>query len=400
DPGAARARRRGRGQRRSRTPALRRAGGDRPGPDSERRLRDARAGHRPMSVLIAGHPMPPRLTEGTDPGLVAWRERLPELVEGFLDRWSLTASAPFLPGGSSAWVAPVRGTDGGELVLKVAWAHDESRDEAAGMAAWQGHGSAHVHRHERDGETAALLLDRVRPGIPLAELRTWPERDEVVAALARRLRRPPGELVGAAAAAGFRPLSGMCAWWADEAQQRAAMGPSPLPRELVEHGLELFRELPAQWDGEAVLLATDLHPGNVLSSTGAGIELLGQSWVLIDPKPYVGDPHYDVLQHMFNDPDRLRDHPGAFAARMARLAGLDPARLRRWLFARGVQEAGVRAAAAEAARRLAGGGVGWPPGPVSVPSRAARRCAPRRRPRPRRPVPRASRARREFPHRW
>ena len=310
-----------------------------------------------MSALIAGHPMPPRLTEGTDPGLVAWRERLPELVEGFLDRWSLTASAPFLPGGSSAWVAPVRGTDGGELVLKVAWAHDESRDEAAGMAAWQGHGSAHVHRHERDGETAALLLDRVRPGIPLAELRTWPERDEVVAALARRLWRPPGELVGAEAAAGFRPLSGMCAWWADEAQQRAAAGCSPLPQELVEHGLQLFRELPAQWDGEAVLLATDLHPGNVLSSTDAGIEVLGQRWVLIDPKPYVGDPHYDVLQHMFNDPDRLRDHPGAFAERMARLAGLDPARLRRWLFARCVQEAGVLEAAAEAARKLGEGGV-------------------------------------------
>src|SRR5699024_2372502 len=139
-------------------------------------------------------------------------------------------------------------------------------------------------------------------------------------ALARRLRRPPGELVGAAAAAGFRPLREMCAWWADEAQQRAATGSSPLARELVEHGLDLSRELSARGGGEAVLLATDLRPGNVLSSTGAGIELLGQSWVLIDPKPYVGDPHYDVLQHMFNDPDRLRDHPGAFAERMARLA--------------------------------------------------------------------------------
>src|SRR5699024_10125001 len=259
--------------------ALRRAGGDRPGPDAERRLRDARTGHRAMSALIAGHPMPPRLAEGADAGVAAWRDRLPGLVEGLLDRWSLTASAPFLPGGSSAWVAPVRGADGGELVLKVAWAHDEARDEAAGMAAWQGHGAVHVHRYERDGETAAMLLDRVRPGIPLAELRTWPERDEVVAALARRLWRPPGALVGAAAG-------------------------SPRAPELVERGLQLFRELRAQWAGEAVLLATDLHPGNVLSSTDAGIEVLGQRWVLIDPKPYVGDPHYDVLQHMFNDPDR------------------------------------------------------------------------------------------------
>src|SRR5699024_8437629 len=175
-----------------------------------------------LTALIAGHPLPPRLAEGTDPTLVAWRDRLPDRVEAVLARWSLNAGAPFLPGGSSAWVAPVHGTDGQEYVLKLAWAHDEARDEASGMAAWQGRGAARVHRHERDGETAALLLDRVRPGIPLAELRTWPERDEVVAALARRLRRPPGELVGAAAAAGFRPLSGTCAWWAGEPQQRAA----------------------------------------------------------------------------------------------------------------------------------------------------------------------------------
>src|SRR5699024_12298813 len=106
----------------------------------------------------------------------------------------------------------------------------------AGGSASHGHGAARCHRQERDGETAALRLDRVRPGVPLAELRAGPERDEVVAALARRLRLPPGELVGAEAADAFRPLSGMCAWWADEAQQRAAMGSSPLPRELVEHG--------------------------------------------------------------------------------------------------------------------------------------------------------------------
>lgn len=306
------------------------------------------------AARIAGHPVPPRLAEGSDPGLAAWRARLPELVEELLSRWQLRAGAPFLPGGSSAWVAPVRDRDGAERVVKVAWAHDESRDEAAGMAAWQGRGAARVHRHERRGETVALLLDRVRPGTPLAELLTWPERDEVVAAVARRLWLPPHELVGAETAAAFRPLGEMCDWWADEAQQRADAGGSPLPRDLVAHGLQLFRELPAQWDGPAVLLATDLHPSNVLA---AGTEVLERRWVLIDPKPYVGDPHYDVLQHMLNDPDRLRDHPGPFAERMAELAGLDPHRVRRWLLARCVQEAGVMDSAAEAALSLVEAGV-------------------------------------------
>ena len=35
---------------------------------------------------------------------------------------------------------------------------------------------------------------------------------------------------------------------------------------------------------------------------------------------------------------RLQDDPSGFARRMAKLLGLDPGRLRQWLFARCVQE--------------------------------------------------------------
>ncbi|MEE1650513.1 aminoglycoside phosphotransferase family protein [Brachybacterium sp. J144] len=315
----------------------------------------------PRPPEIAGHPVPPRLLESNDAGLVAWRERLPGVVDELLEGWGLRASAPFLPGGSSAWVAPVVTADGAERVLKVAWAHDESRDEAAGMSAWQGHGAAGVHRAEREGETAVLLLDRVRPGTPLAEWGTWPERDEVAAAVMRRLWVAPERLVGAEEAARFRPLAQMCSAWADGAAARAASGPTGstepersdpsagrLPDDLVEHALERFRRLPEEWDGEQVLLATDLNPGNILASAGGP-----DPWVLIDPKPYVGDPHYDVLQHMLNDPERMRAQPGHFADRMAHLTGLDPRRVREWLLARCVQESAWMDGAAEAALLLA-----------------------------------------------
>ena len=85
-----------------------------------------------MTGIVAGHPLPARLAAGDDPGLTAWRDQLPRLVQELLARWELTASAPFTPGGSSAWVAPVRDVDGAERVVKVAWTHEESRDEAAG----------------------------------------------------------------------------------------------------------------------------------------------------------------------------------------------------------------------------------------------------------------------------
>jgi len=347
---------------------------------------------------IAGHPLPPRLAEAEDPGVAAWRDDLlPGLVEGLLSEWALTTQAPFTPGGSTAWVAPVTGPGDTELVLKVAWAHGESRDEAVGLAAWQGYGAVRVLHAELRGQSSLLLMDRVRPGTPLSQSLSRSERDEVVAAVLNRLWSapvPPGTAL--------RPLASMCAWWADEAAHRLTAAPTRaarheepvLPAGLIEHGLGQFRQLPLEWDGEPVLLATDLHPDNVLLSrpngrgalpvaggignVGADVGSVGEvgadagsvggadmdgpgtdevSWVLIDPKPYLGDPHYDVLQHMFNDVERLRADPSGFAERMARLTGLDPHRVRRWLLARCVQEAAVMEGATTAALRLAADGV-------------------------------------------
>lgn len=80
-----------------------------------------------------------------------------------------------------------------------------------------------------------------------------------------------------------------------------------------------------------MLLCTDLHGDNILAAQRA-------PWLVIDPKPYVGDPAYDVLQHMLNCEDRLAADPAGLANRMAGLAGIDPGRVRQWLFARSVQE--------------------------------------------------------------
>jgi hypothetical protein len=51
-----------------------------------------------------------------------------------------------------------------------------------------------------------------------------------------------------------------------------------------------------------VLLCTDLHGDNILAAQR-------ELWLVIDPKPYVGDPAYDLLQHMLNCEDRLAAAP-------------------------------------------------------------------------------------------
>ena len=62
-----------------------------------------------------------------------------------------------------------------------------------------------------------------------------------------------------------------------------------------------------------------------------------EPWLAIDPKPYVGDPAYDVTQHIFNGVFLEGADAEALAARMARLLDLDLNRIPLWLFARAVE---------------------------------------------------------------
>jgi streptomycin 6-kinase len=145
----------------------------------------------------------------------------------------------------------------------------------------------------------------------------------------------------------FRWLSQMCAAWADEFEQEYATAGagSRIDPGLARAGIALFRALPDTADSQ-VLLCTDLHADSILAARRA-------PWLVIDPKPYTGDPAYDVLQHMLNYEERLAANPAGLADRMAGLAGLDASRVRQWLFARSVQESAGSPLMRQVARRLA-----------------------------------------------
>ena len=267
-----------------------------------------------------------------------WLAALPERVRRLEEHWSLTVAAPFQPGGSTAWVAPARGASGADLVLKMAWRHPEAAHEADGLREWDGHGAVRLHAVEDFDDTVALLLERCVPGVPLSS-RPEPEQDTVVAGLLQRLWREP------APDHPFRSLQVMCDSWADGFERRAAAGRGGVDAGLGREGMALFRSLPASAAGH-LLLCTDLHAGNVLSAER-------EPWLTIDPKPYVGDPTYDVLQHLLNCEERLVADPRGLARRMADLVGLDHDRLLLWLFARCVQESPDRPRLGEVARRIA-----------------------------------------------
>jgi streptomycin 6-kinase len=247
----------------------------------------------------------------------AWMNRLPVLLRQLEVRWSLRLGDPFDHTGSCSWIAPVTRANGEPAVLKLAMPHMEGQDEILGLRFWNGNGT--VRLLEPDLESGAMLLERCLPGTTLhSESET--RQDEVVANLLRRIwshTRNPSDLLG------FRPLSLMVELWSGEAIAQRHLWPDA---ELVNEGLRVFKELarPASTD---VLLATDLHAGNVLRSQR-------ESWLLIDPKPFVGDRAYDPVQHLMNCETRLHRDPISLVLRIADLAEVEAERLRLWTFAR------------------------------------------------------------------
>jgi streptomycin 6-kinase len=257
---------------------------------------------------------------GKNPERVAWLEGLPDTLRNLEQRWSLTLQAPFDGEDvSCSYVAAAVRADRTPAILKIGMPHMEGEHEIHGLRFWDGDPT--VRLLEADDDLGAMLLERCEPGTALRAL-PESEQDVVIANLLRRLWREPSTPHP------FRPLSALLKYWSDETLARAEdWQPNA---ELVREGLRLFAELPHA-SPDDVLLATDLHAGNVLRAER-------EPWLVIDPKPFVGDPAYDATQHLFNCSGRLRSDPDGTIRRFADLLGVDHERVRLWTFARTVAE--------------------------------------------------------------
>jgi streptomycin 6-kinase len=269
--------------------------------------------------------MPLKISQGLaescnkSPERSAWLSRLPELLQSFVRDWSLTLDSPIdTEFATCSYVVPAIRTDGSRAILKIAMPHFEGEHEIQGLRFWDGDPTARLLR--ADENLDAMLLERCEPGTPLRTL-PEPEQHIVIAGLLRRMWRvpPAGHL--------FRPLSALMNHWSQETLSQSEDWPDP---GLVQEGLHLFSELPLTAPTQ-VLLATDLHASNVLRSQR-------EPWLAIDPKPFLGDPAYDVTQHLFNCLPRLHSDPHGTIRRLAGLLGVDHERIRLWLFARAAAE--------------------------------------------------------------
>ncbi len=290
-------------------------------PRGEPHLRDAADGTGEVATMKA---MTLRIPDGLavscrkTPQRALWLERLPDVLRDLEHRWSLTLEAPFDDEVSCAYVAAAVRGDATPAVLKIGMPHMEGEHEIHGLRFWDGDPT--VRLLMADDDLGAMLLERCEPGTALRALPEC-EQDVVISGLLRRLWRAPS------AQHAFRPLSALTKYWSDETLAHVERWPDA---GLVREGLRLFAELPRTEPIE-LLLATDLHAGNVLGAER-------EPWLVIDPKPFVGDPAYDATQHLFNCSARLQSDPDAMIRSFAELLGVDYERVRLWTFARAAAE--------------------------------------------------------------
>lgn len=228
--------------------------------------------------------------------------RMERVAREVAREWHLTLG-PRIESGRYSYVAPA-----GENILKVIPPDDKSASQQAEVLQfWDGDGAVRLLRH--DPRRRALLLERLVPG---TEASGVSEDEGIAAAIAagRRIWRPAPRGVTYPSI-----RDDVTRWLPDEATF-----------ELVPAARRAYSTMTPRHD---TVLHADLHHHNIL--------LRGTEWVVIDPKPMVGEPEYDIPPFLWNPlgskstRERTERRIRAFAD-----AGLDGDRIRKWAIVRGV----------------------------------------------------------------
>jgi streptomycin 6-kinase len=255
---------------------------------------------------------------------VAWLERLPSTIADCERRWSLVAAPP-VPNLSYNYVAPAVRSDGTSVILKLGVPSREFGTEIAALRLYDGRGCGRLL--DADADLGIMLLERLTPGTPLADLDDDEAATAVAAEVMRQLWRP---------APPDHPFPTVAGWAEGLQRLRAEFdgGVGPFPLRIVEKAERLFADLLGSME-TPVLLHGDLHHWNILAADR-------QPWLAIDPKGIVGEPAYEVGALLRNKLDVAPDVSRLTARRIDQLAealGFDRERLLGWCLAQAVLSA-------------------------------------------------------------
>ena len=221
----------------------------------------------------------------------AFIENIPQLIKDASTRWGLTDIQP-VPNLSYNFVAFAKKGDE-EVILKMGVPNSEQASEMAALRLFNGEGACQLL--DCDEERGAFLLERLNPGIMLAELKDDDERTHIAIDVMRNLIFRRGGVTP--------PLQNkfiqLSAWFDDLKTVRSKFdgGTGPFPKEIFERVESFLPELFA--DEDVNLIHGDFHHFNILKSE--------RGWIVIDPKGVIGPAGYEIGPLMINPWGSLAD---------------------------------------------------------------------------------------------
>jgi streptomycin 6-kinase len=239
----------------------------------------------------------------------AWIRTLPSKVVELENLWGFRIDGEAMHGDTGLVFPVVR--DDERLILKISFPDPDSVNESVALRAWDGNGA--VKLIDSDKKRNALLLERLDSARSLDAV-SRDEAVDVVAGLLKRLIAPPVD--------GLRTLMDLV----DEHTIFFDRIRDEVPRDVVAFGREwLEAYFPT---GDEVLINADLHYANVLAGER-------EPWLVIDPKPLVGEIAYGIAPLLWNlAPQELSSSLGMYFDRIVEVAEVDAERARQWTVVR------------------------------------------------------------------
>jgi streptomycin 6-kinase len=250
----------------------------------------------------------------------AFLKALPDLIAEASARWGLTDIRPspelsynfvaFAKRASTADFAKSASSSAQrEVVLKMGVPNREMISEMAALRLFNGEGACKLLDY--DEERCWMLLEKLNPGVMLAEMEDDEEATRIAAEVMKRIWRPVGD-VTLSDSEGSLPSSQrlfgrdersirvtydnfiQLTDWFDGLKKLRKMydgGTGPLNEKLVERVERSVSDFFAE-NHNPVLMHGDFHHYNILSSE--------RGWLVIDPKGVIGPAGYEVGPLMTN----------------------------------------------------------------------------------------------------
>jgi len=245
-----------------------------------------------------------------------WLANLPIIVEKIAAKWNLADLTPYENLTYNYVASGKRGAQ--DIVIKIAPEFKDLRREALALDAFKNHGA--VICLEQDEENCAIILERAMPGENLEHF--YPFEDEtsniIAANIIKKLHQAPLQNLEI-----FTPVEELLKSLEQEAE---------IPEDHLERASTISRKL-LQTTENTILLHGDLHHENIISN--------GNSYLVIDPKGYVGDRYFEVGPFLRN-PVNLTDYENVKSIMIKRLEffstelNLDKRRILEWCYVQSI----------------------------------------------------------------